>query len=102
MVLLCVALMLRERGMRVRFLGADTPITALSAAVQQSGLADRIGMARDARAVDALRNGLLVDAELLQVRDGGTEPGGGARHQNGSRQSSSQAAIWSDPCSQSS
>ena len=26
MVLLCVALMLRERGVRVRFLGADTPI----------------------------------------------------------------------------
>ncbi|NPD05062.1 hypothetical protein HN031_10245 [Nocardioides sp. zg-1308] len=29
MVLLCVALMLRERGVRTRFLGADTPVPAI-------------------------------------------------------------------------
>ncbi len=34
MVLLCVALMLRERGMRVRFLGADTPIPAVLTAAR--------------------------------------------------------------------
>ena len=32
MVLLCVALMLRERGVRVRFLGADTPVPAVVSA----------------------------------------------------------------------
>lgn len=36
MVLLCVALMLRERGMRVRFLGADTPIPAVASAARVS------------------------------------------------------------------
>jgi methanogenic corrinoid protein MtbC1 len=34
MVLLCVALMLRERGVRVRFLGADTPIPAILTAAR--------------------------------------------------------------------
>ena len=34
MVLLCVALMLRERGVRVRFLGADTPIPAVLTAAR--------------------------------------------------------------------
>ena len=34
MVLLCVALMLRERGARVRFLGADTPIPAILTAAR--------------------------------------------------------------------
>lgn len=34
MVLLCVALMLRERGARVRFLGADTPIAAILTAAR--------------------------------------------------------------------
>jgi methanogenic corrinoid protein MtbC1 len=34
MVLLCVALMLRERGMRVRFLGADTPVPAIASAAR--------------------------------------------------------------------
>ena len=34
MVLLCVALMLRERGARVRFLGADTPIPAVLTAAR--------------------------------------------------------------------
>ena len=37
MVLLCVALMLRERGARVRFLGADTPIPAILGAARASG-----------------------------------------------------------------
>ncbi|MFM6849244.1 MAG: B12-binding domain-containing protein [Terrabacter sp.] len=37
MVLLCVALMLRERGMRVRFLGADTPVPAVVSAARASG-----------------------------------------------------------------
>ncbi len=34
MVLLCVALMLRERGVRVRFLGADTPVPAILTAAR--------------------------------------------------------------------
>ena len=34
MVLLCVALMLRERGVRTRFLGADTPIPAVLTAAR--------------------------------------------------------------------
>ncbi len=34
MVLLCVALMLRERGVRARFLGADTPMAAIMTAAQ--------------------------------------------------------------------
>jgi methanogenic corrinoid protein MtbC1 len=37
MVLLCVALMLRERGARVRFLGADTPIPAILTAARATG-----------------------------------------------------------------
>ena len=37
MVLLCVALMLRERGARVRFLGADTPIPAVLTAARATG-----------------------------------------------------------------
>lgn len=36
MVLLCVALMLRERGVRTRFLGADTPIPAILTAARGS------------------------------------------------------------------
>jgi len=34
MVLLCVALMLRERGVRTRFLGADTPVPAVLTAAR--------------------------------------------------------------------
>lgn len=37
MVLLCVALMLRERGARVRFLGADTPVAAVLSAARAAG-----------------------------------------------------------------
>ena len=44
MVLLCVALMLRERGVRVRFLGADTPIPALGPAARAAG-ADAVVLA---------------------------------------------------------
>lgn len=44
MVLLCVALMLRERGMRVRFLGADTPIPAVLTAARATG-ADAVVLA---------------------------------------------------------
>ena len=44
LVLLCVALMLRERGVRTRFLGADTPIPALLAATRVSG-ADAVVLA---------------------------------------------------------
>lgn len=44
MVLLCVALMLRERGVRTRFLGADTPMPAIRAAVRSSG-ADAVVLA---------------------------------------------------------
>lgn len=36
MVLLCVSLMLRERGVRVRFLGADTPIPAVITAARSA------------------------------------------------------------------
>ena len=36
MVLLCVALMLRERGVRARFLGADTPVPAILTAARGS------------------------------------------------------------------
>jgi len=44
MVLLCVALMLRERGVRVRFLGADTPIPAVASAARAAG-ADAVVLA---------------------------------------------------------
>src|SRR5688572_25470473 len=44
MVLLCVALMLRERGVRVRFLGADTPIPAVLTAARRTG-ADAVVLA---------------------------------------------------------
>ncbi|NYE36960.1 methanogenic corrinoid protein MtbC1 [Nocardioides cavernae] len=44
MVLLCVALMLRERGVRARFLGADTPMPAILAATRASG-ADAVVLA---------------------------------------------------------
>ena len=44
LVLLCVALMLRERGVRTRFLGADTPIPALLAATRVAG-ADAVVLA---------------------------------------------------------
>ena len=36
MVLLCVALMLRERGVRARFLGADTPVPAILTAARST------------------------------------------------------------------
>lgn len=44
MVLLCVALMLRERGVRVRFLGADTPVPAILTAARGTG-ADAVVLA---------------------------------------------------------
>lgn len=44
MVLLCVALMLRERGVRVRFLGADTPVPAVLTAARAMG-ADAVVLA---------------------------------------------------------
>src|SRR6478609_11814925 len=37
LVLLCVALMLRERGVRPRFLGADTPVPAILTAARAAG-----------------------------------------------------------------
>jgi methanogenic corrinoid protein MtbC1 len=48
MVLLCVALMLRERGVRVRFLGADTPIPAILTAARGAG-ADAVVLAATRR-----------------------------------------------------
>lgn len=50
MVLLCVALMLRERGVRVRFLGADTPIQAVLAATRAAG-ADAVVLAATRQAM---------------------------------------------------
>ena len=44
MVLLCVALMLGERGVRVRFLGADTPVPSLVAAARTTA-ADAVVLA---------------------------------------------------------
>jgi methanogenic corrinoid protein MtbC1 len=44
MVLLCVALLLRERGVRPRFLGADTPITSVVTAAH-AARADAVVMA---------------------------------------------------------
>ncbi|MCW2738169.1 B12-binding domain-containing protein [Nocardioides sp.] len=44
MVLLCVALMLRERGVRARFLGADTPIPAVLTAARAAN-ADAVVLA---------------------------------------------------------
>jgi methanogenic corrinoid protein MtbC1 len=44
LVLLCVALMLRERGVRARFLGADTPIPAVLSAARAAG-ADAVVLA---------------------------------------------------------
>lgn len=44
MVLLCVTLMLRERGVRTRFLGADTPVPAILTAARVAG-ADAVVLA---------------------------------------------------------
>ena len=44
LVLLCVALMLRERGVRARFLGADTPIPSVLSAARAAG-ADAVVLA---------------------------------------------------------
>lgn len=44
MVLLCVALMLRERGVRARFLGADTPMAAIVTAASAAS-ADAVVLA---------------------------------------------------------
>jgi methanogenic corrinoid protein MtbC1 len=44
LVLLCVALMLRERGVRARFLGADTPIPAVLSAARAAS-ADAVVLA---------------------------------------------------------
>ncbi|WP_175539633.1 cobalamin B12-binding domain-containing protein [Nocardioides exalbidus] len=44
MVLLCVALMLGERGVRTRFLGADTPVPAIATAARGTG-ADAVVLA---------------------------------------------------------
>lgn len=44
LVLLCVSLMLRERGVRARFLGADTPIPAVLTAARAAG-ADAVVLA---------------------------------------------------------
>ncbi len=44
LVLLCVALMLRERGVRSRFLGADTPIPSILTAARACG-ADAVVLA---------------------------------------------------------
>lgn len=44
MLLLCVALMLRERGVRVRFLGADIPIPAVLSTARRTG-ADAVVLA---------------------------------------------------------
>ena len=44
LVLLCVALMLRERGVRARFLGADTPSPAVLSAARAAG-ADAVVLA---------------------------------------------------------
>lgn len=48
MVLLCVALMLRERGVRTRFLGADTPVPAIVTAARASD-ADAVVLAATRR-----------------------------------------------------
>lgn len=44
LVLLCVALMLRERGVRARFLGADTPVPAVLSAARAAS-ADAVVLA---------------------------------------------------------
>jgi hypothetical protein len=56
MVLLCVALMLRERGVRARFLGADTPVPAILTAARGARLArGRADTCRDRGAAAAGR-----------------------------------------------
>ena len=52
MVLLCVSLMLRERGARVRFLGADTPLPAIATAAR--------AMSADAIVLAATRSTVLT------------------------------------------
>ncbi len=64
MVLLCVALMLRERGVRVRFLGADTPVPAVLAAARAT--------AADAVVLAATRSAMFT-AQAPALRELATE-----------------------------
>jgi methanogenic corrinoid protein MtbC1 len=75
MVLLCVSLMLRERGVRVRFLGADTPIAAILTAARATN-ADAVVLASTRSTVftanaSALRR--LADDHPLYVAGRGAD-----------------------------
>ena len=63
LVLLCVALMLRERGVRARFLGADTPIPAVLTAARACGADAVVLAATRSTAFTAHASSLLKIAE---------------------------------------
>ena len=76
MVLLCVALMLGERGARVRFLGADTPVPSLVAAARTTA-ADAVVLSatRDtALTAHATSLSRLGQLHPLYVGGRGTDP----------------------------
>lgn len=66
LVLLCVTLMLRERGVRVRFLGADVPIAAIRTAAR--------AMAADALVLAAIRPTTFVANSAALRRLGQDHP----------------------------
>ena len=63
LVLLCVALMLRERGVRPRFLGADTPIPAVVTAARAANADAVVLAATRSTAFTAHSSSLLKLAE---------------------------------------
>jgi len=63
LVLLCVALMLRERGVRSRFLGADTPIPSILTAARAGGADAVVLAATRSTAFTAHGSSLLKIAE---------------------------------------
>jgi MerR family transcriptional regulator, light-induced transcriptional regulator len=72
MVLLCVALMLRERGVRVRFLGADTPIPAVLTAARRSAADEQTVAEIGARTLpdDPVRAVVALVGELAATTGG--------------------------------
>ena len=76
LVLLCVALMLRERGVRARFLGADTPIPAVLTAARAAGADAVVLAATRSTAFTAHGSSLLriADEHALYVAGRGADP----------------------------
>lgn len=70
-VLLCFGLLLGEYGVRVRFLGADTPITAMSGAVRTAGADALVIASTRPTALSAHATHLIRLAERHPVYVGG-------------------------------